>query len=191
MKTLTRFFIAALMVVSALAVVSAQDENVYIAPDNTLGSLVINVEAGTLVANEDETYTLTLEQTADFASWVVVMPTIQNALYLTEQLAQDWAFDNENITAEAQLVLEEGVTMSLLLSGITLEDGTVAYTAELTGTTGIEEGKSGLLLPESFDAASLVITIDETFASNLVSAHLDRVASTRNGNIPCFPVVSC
>jgi hypothetical protein len=188
MKNAIRLIIAVLMFVSAFAAVSAQDENVYIAPENTLGSLVLTTESGTFTENEDGTFTLTLNEVGDFASWVVVMPQIQNALYRTEQFAQDWAYDNEDISAEAYLALEDGATLGLTLTNIEIEDGTIAYNAELTSTERIEEGKSGLELPEAFNAASLVITLDEVFVSNFLTAHLERLSTTRNLQ-ECFPVL--
>lgn len=187
MKTLTRLFVVALLLVSALAVVNAQDDDLFTAPDDILGTLVQNASSGTLTADADGNFTLTLNAVPEFGLWIVNAPYFYTSLYPTEQFALDWAF-GEEVSGSAVLTLEDS-TVEVTLNSVELIDDNLAFGVEVTGGTGVVEGKSGALeVPESFTDASLAIVLDSDFVTALIRAKEARVAGTRNtGCVVPFP----
>lgn len=176
------FILLGLILVLSSGIAGAQDNSAaaFTAPENLTGVMVQQVPSGGFVANEDGTYTLVINDASEFNAWAVSQPVFEVAQYPTIEMASDWAFA-EGLKVEATLTFGEVVIMLTLSNpALDIDSNVFTYTVEVLSTLGLEEGKSGLVMPEAFSNGSLFVLLDASFVTELINARIERFASARN-----------
>ena len=180
-KRVGLFFVAMILVLS-VGFVSAQDNRAtaFTAPENLTGIMVQEISSGAFVANDDGTYNLIINDASEVNAWAISQPAFEVAQYPTVEMASDWAFA-EDLEVTATLALGE-VFIELTLSNPAFDADTnvFSYTASINSTLGLEEGKDGLVMPETFSNGSLFVLLDASFVNDLINARIARFASARN-----------
>lgn len=192
MKRTTRtilFLVLAVVLALTLGVVYAQDEDFAGFPEDLSGFIIQPALSGEFAANEDDTFTLSLQSVAAFNSWVFEMPEFSAANHSLAEFAGDWS-SGEGITAEAVLQLD-GMTVNLMLSAPVyyLVDGTFSFTATINEIiSDSAPKKGGPVLPETFGFATLIIRFDAQFATEYLGARLARLSDARpDVQDACYP----
>lgn len=192
MKTWSRIATIATILILAFSAfgISAQEE--FVAPEETTGVIVQNAISASFTANEDGTYTLTMNDVSEFGQWMLALPgDITTSLYNTTEMELDWATADR--IAEGTLHAAD-LSIGGVLSQPVYDPETngFSYTFELDtdALVGIEEGKEGLEIPALIDDVSLFIILDADFVSGIISARESRIASARNFGRPTC-LVNC
>lgn len=157
-----------LVVPSTLAQDAAADEVV-------LTPVIIMAQeatSGVLVANEDGTYTLTLEGVSEELPYLIDTADAPDAGFLeTAKVMDAWSVV-EGLTAEGAALQIPEATVLVTLSAPVFDfiSGSVSYTAVVEGVVQ-EEGQPEVALPEVFEEATLFILASREFWTGLAEGY--------------------
>lgn len=169
---------------SVTALVSAQDD-AFEAPAETTGVLVQNAESAVITANEDGSFSLTLQNVDNFSQWMVSIPgEITTSLYRSSEVELDW--NAADLIANGTLHTSDfslGGELSAPIFNPDENSFTYTFAIDEDLVTGLEIGKSGLELPDLMEDVSLFIILNPDFVTDLIQAREARIASARNFGI--------
>lgn len=174
MKKLTLFVI---MVFLAVLPVAAQEE------DEVLGTYIQTATSGTFEETDGMMY-LTLQSVPESVLWTISAPAFRGGMYETMSFVGDWSFAEEGISAAAILTTEdESLLLSLSMPEYDSEAGTITYMVTVEEVTPFDEDAKEAVTPETFDMATLFISIDNEFFSALRDGMIQRLNSARSVNV--------
>jgi hypothetical protein len=169
MKSITRisllFLVLALMV--PFGTIGAQDGGNDASFVQISAVYFHSAASGTLTANDDGSYTLTLSGVGSDILFLVSVPVLEVRTLDMEPFMANWAA-SEGLAADAVLEVA-GLNVNLTLSAPVhnADDESVQYTATVNSVVALTEEKDEPTAPEAFDAANLSIGWTMDFQNGL------------------------
>ena len=173
MKNVFRFMMVLALLAASLMVVAAQDDVEIVIDPATSGVFTQDITSGTWVDNDDETFTLTINDVAEYTDWVFIAPNVDAGQFETLFLSNFWgAVDGLSATATLRT---DNVTAVLTLTSpvLDLEANTLSYTATVDNIFftdldfALENDKATPELAAEFSDATLSIIADADFITGI------------------------
>lgn len=161
MKSILRLSIIALMLMVFTIAINAQDTE-EVAEFDISFMMIQEADAGTLSANEDDTFTLTLTGFSEETSWFFEDGRL-TGLAQTNLIIEAWNASEEPLAIRTALNFAETARMITVLSNPEYDasSSSITYSAIIINQDDFVNNKGDVAIPETFESLTLMPIMDQ------------------------------